>query len=95
MIANYGYKDGSGESFITIDTKLCNGRGDCVKACPYGVLETGEDEFDPFRDEPVAFVSEDHRKKLKDSCSPCKPVSDRPHLPCVEACRPKALSHSW
>ena len=58
MIANYGYKDGSGEFFISIDTDKCNGCGDCVKACPYGVFETGEDPNDPFREKPVAIVTE-------------------------------------
>jgi hypothetical protein len=27
MIANYGYKDGSGEFFISIDTDCCDGCG--------------------------------------------------------------------
>ena len=31
MIANYGYKDGSGDWFISIDTDRCNG---CGKCCP-------------------------------------------------------------
>ncbi len=45
--ANYGYKDGSGEYFITIDTDLCNSCEKCVEACPAGVLEIAEDELDP------------------------------------------------
>ena len=43
MLANYGYKDGSGEYFITIDTDRCTGCGDCVPVCPAGVLELVED----------------------------------------------------
>ena len=46
MLANYGYKDGAGEFFITIDTEKCNGCGDCINICPVGVLELIEDEFD-------------------------------------------------
>jgi ferredoxin len=95
MIANYGYRDGSGEFYIIIDTDKCNGCGDCAEACPYGVLLTGEDPNDPFRDEPVAMVTEEHRKKLKYSCAPCKPVADRPPLPCVAVCEPGAIEHSW
>lgn len=95
MLAHYGYKDGSGEYFIVIDTDKCSGCEDCVRACPYGVLEVGEDENDPFREEPVARVAEEHRKKIKYTCAPCKPESGRKPLPCMEACEPDAISHSW
>lgn len=93
--ANYGYKDGSGEYFITIDTDLCNSCGKCVEACPAGVLEMAENELDPLGDEIIATVSEEHRKKIKYSCAPCKPGSKTSDLPCVEACEPGAISHSW
>ncbi|MCK5618982.1 MAG: 4Fe-4S binding protein [Candidatus Krumholzibacteria bacterium] len=95
MKANYGYTDGSGDFFITIDTDKCDGCGDCVTACPGGVFETGEDPHDPFREEPVAVVTEEQRKKIKYTCAPCKPDHDRPELPCVAACKPDAISHSW
>jgi ferredoxin len=95
MLAHYGYKDGSGDYFITIDTDKCDGCEECVTACPCGVLEVGEDENDPFREEPVAKVSEDHRKKIKYSCAPCKPERDRKTLPCIQSCKPGAITHSW
>jgi ferredoxin len=95
MIANYGYKDGSGDFFISIDTDKCDGCGDCVTACPYGVFVTGEDENDPFREEPVAMVIAEHRKKIKYSCAPCKPSTGERNLPCVSACKPDAIAHSW
>jgi len=66
-----------------------------VKSCPYGVLEVGEDENDPFREEPVAKVTEAHRKKIKYTCAPCKPVSGRKTLLCMEACGLEVISHSW
>jgi Fe-S-cluster-containing hydrogenase component 2 len=95
MIAHYGYKDGSGDYFIAIDTDKCDGCRDCTSACPNGVFIVGEDANDPLRDEPVAMVSEDQRKKLKYTCAPCKPDRNRPPLPCVQACEPMAISHSW
>ena len=95
MIANYGYKDGSGDFFIAIDTDKCDGCGDCVPACPCGVFLVGEDPHDPLREEPVARVGEEQRKKLKYTCAPCKPDHDRPPLTCVMACKPLAISHSW
>ena len=95
MIANYGYSDGSGDFFISIDTDKCDGCGACVEACPADVFFTGEDPNDPFRDEPVASVKDEQRKKIKYACGPCKPVSDRPPLPCTAACEPGAIGHSW
>ena len=96
MLANYGYKDASGDFFITIDTDKCDGCGACVGACPADVFEVlDEDPNDPLRDEPVACVTDNNRKKLKYTCSLCKPSSNRPPLPCVEACQTGAISHSW
>ncbi len=95
MKANYGYKDGSGEFFITIDTEKCTGCGDCVSACPAGVFEVVADPFDPLAENDVAVVREEHRNKLKYSCAPCKPLGSRPPLPCVAACKPGAIEHSW
>ena len=95
MLANYGYKDASGNFFITIDTDKCDGCGDCVTICPAQIFEVvDEDPNDPMRDEPVAMVANDKKKKLKYECNPCKP-NDSPPLPCVVACKAGAISHSW
>lgn len=96
MLANYGYSDGSGSYFITIDTDKCEGCGDCVNACPAGLFEVlDEDPNDPLRDDPVAAIDPQKKKKLRYECNPCKPQGNRPPLPCVEACRTGAISHSW
>lgn len=96
MLANYGYKDASGDFFITIDTAKCMGCGDCVTACPQGVfLVSEEDPNDPLRDDPVAIVGDLKKKKLKYECNPCKPDAGRPDLLCVTGCESRAISHSW
>ena len=96
MLASYGYGDGSGDYFITIDTDKCDGCGECVSACPARVfVVVDEDPNDPLREEPVAMVAAGKRKKIKYECGPCKPASGRPTLPCVEACKAEAISHSW
>ncbi len=91
MIVHYGYKDGSGEYFISIDTDKCNGCGKCVKVCPQGVLETITMMVD-LEDVIVVAVTEEHRKKIKYSCAPCKPEKKPP---CVEACENGAIIHTW
>jgi len=54
-----------------------------------------EDELDPLGDEIIAIVSEKHRRKIKYSCAPCKPAGETKPLPCVQACEPGAIRHSW
>jgi Fe-S-cluster-containing dehydrogenase component len=95
MLANYGYKDASGDFFITIDTAKCNGCGACAEACPDAVFAIAEDANDPMRTEPVAAVAGDKRTRLKYECNPCKSSGGRPILPCLEACTAGAIFHSW
>ena len=93
MKANYGYMDGSGEFYITIDTDICIDCDDhgCVKACPRGLFEVIVDDYD----DEVAAIKGELRKKIKYECGDCKPTSDRPPLPCMEACSGGAIVHSW
>jgi ferredoxin len=94
MIANYGFKDGSGEWYVIIDTDRCNGCSRCVGACPAKALEVGTDEMDAFREEPVAFIKHEERKKIRYTCAPCKPGAGAEPAACVAACETKAISHS-
>lgn len=95
MIANYGFKDGSGEWYVTIDTDKCTGCGDCIKVCPAHALEVAENEYDPFGNQHVVRIADEEHKKIKYTCAPCKPGfgAEQP-TPCVAACEPGAISHS-
>jgi ferredoxin len=120
MQANFGYKDGSGDFFITLDTTRCTGCGDCVPACPARIWELAENEYDPLAEGQIAVVKRRNLKSIKYDCGPCKPASGPTgpglptgaplgtrtpsgrmpfghgrSLPCVNACRPRAISHSW
>jgi Fe-S-cluster-containing hydrogenase component 2 len=93
MKAHYGYKDGSGDYFIIIDTDMCIKCEDhpCAIECPEGVLEIIEDDYEDL----VAAVAAEHRKKIKYSCAACKPDLNRLPLPCVKVCPFDAIVHSW
>lgn len=94
MQGYFGSKDCSGDWFIILDTDKCNACGECVKVCPEKILEIGHDEFDPFRENPVARIREEDYKKIRYSCAPCKPgFGDKP-APCAAACAAKAITHS-
>ena len=92
MKAHYGYEDGSGRFYITVDTELCTGCEECVAVCPADVFAMVEE--DPLEDRQVAAVATAGRKRLADLCSSCKPRGYQ-LLPCVDACTPGALRHSW
>ena len=92
IIAFYGYSDGSGEYFIIIDTGKCVGCGKCVKQCPQSALQL-ETVLVDLEDKIVASLREEHRKKIKYTCSSCKPESNS--APCVLACESKAIKCTW
>ena len=69
----------------------CDGCGDCVEACPQGVFAGEIDDYD----DEVCMVVEEHRKKIKYTCGPCKPVGEEAPEPCRVACPHGAIEHSW
>lgn len=86
----YGYSDGTGEYYITLDNDLCNGCGDCVTGCPAGIFTLAKNGT-----APKAVVREESRKKLASLCSgkiSC-PAGERRN--CQNICQEKAITHSW
>jgi Fe-S-cluster-containing hydrogenase component 2 len=92
VIIHYGYIDGSGEYFISIDSDKCNGCRKCVEKCPQSALELVT-EFIDLEDKTVAAVSELHRKKICYTCQECKPNENK--TPCILACQQGAINCVW
>ena len=94
MIANYGYEDGSGSYYISIDTdkcSICPNRG-CINGCPEEIFEMEIDDWD----NEIALIKESTRNELKFICAECKPRSNCSELlPCQAACTLRAIAHSW
>jgi ferredoxin-like protein FixX len=97
VIANYGYEDGSGFYYITIDGQACATCADheCVGACPQRLYVVEPDDYDDL----VAVVVESARKRLRELCAECKGQngegSAKRTLPCISACPAGVLQHSW
>lgn len=91
MKVQYGYSDGTGEYFITIDNGLCDGCGECARVCPAGVLivdrgDTGQ---------PKAMVKEALRKKLAFTCPGFRSCNKMHKVNCHTVCQKTAIGHSW
>lgn len=91
MKIHYGYSDGSGDYFITIDNELCNGCGQCETACPAKILEIGKTEDGNTR----AMVSEVSRKRVSYLCPGFTGCSKANEINCHSVCEKNAISHSW
>jgi len=89
MKVNYGYSDGTGEYFITVDTVKCDGCGECVKACPAGLFIISNDESG----KPKAVVKEQLRKKIAIACPGF--LNCGREVNCHSVCAKDAISHTW
>ncbi len=92
MIMNFGYSDGSGDYYVTLDTDKCSGCGLCIQKCPQSALML-ETIFVDLEDKAVASVKEAERKKIKYTCALCKPETNS--APCVMACPSGAMQVTW
>lgn len=90
MKANYGYADGSGDYFITVDTDACDGCGECAKICPKGLFEVSPDDYDKM----VAQVREQVTRSVGVLC-PGYERCRKQGLDCHASCPRNAISHSW
>jgi len=91
VITHYGYKDGSGEYFLAVDSGKCDACGKCVPACPAKALEMTT-VFADLEDKPVAGVKEASRKALRESCASCDHLGK---APCESSCPHSAVRLTW
>lgn len=89
MKVNYGYSDGTGEYFITVDTVKCDGCNKCVAACPAGLFIVANDEGG----KPKAIVKEELRKKIAIACPGFRNCGQA--VNCHSVCAQDAISHTW
>lgn len=104
MQQNFGYKDGAGTWYVTVDTDACDactGRDGvrCVDVCPADLWELTENEFEILSEEMVAAIKGDRENDLRYDCSPCKSpnpdAQDSGTAKCAEACPTDAIEFSW
>jgi ferredoxin len=91
MIIHYGYEDGSGKYYVSIDTEKCDACNACIPVCPQKILKIDTVMID-IDEQQVAVVDEAQRKKLQYLCASCH---QREAIPCVQACEKGAIVATW
>lgn len=91
MITHYGYTDGSGTFYVSIDAEKCNGCRSCIEICPQKILTIDTVMLD-LDDKEVAVVHESQRKKIKYTCASCHQGNE---IPCVRSCEKEAIVATW
>ena len=87
----YGYNDGTGDYFITIDLAKCDACRQCVTACPASIFEVVQEDGR----QPKARVTEATRKRLALLCPGVSSCSKSRNMTCQSACSKKAITLSW
>jgi ferredoxin len=91
MIIHYGYEDGSGRYYVSIDAEKCTLCGACITACPQKIIESGEVLID-IEDKLVAVIGDAYRKKIRDTCGMCHKAKN---VQCVLGCKMGAIAATW
>lgn len=91
MIIHYGYQDGSGKYYVSIDAGKCDACNACIEICPQKVLKIDTVMID-IEDKQVAVVDEAQRKKIRYTCASCHEGNE---IPCVRACEKGAIAATW
>ena len=87
----YGYTDGTGDYYITIDSAKCSSCGECVTTCPADIFEMASEDGR----EPKAVVVDGVRKRLAILCpghDACKKTNKEN---CLGACSQDAINLTW
>jgi benzoyl-CoA reductase subunit A len=87
----YGYADGTGDYFITVDTELCDGCRKCIEACPAGIFAMDTDAKGSLK----ATVKEEVRKKISFVCLGFDACRRANETNCHSVCSKNAINHSW
>jgi predicted CoA-substrate-specific enzyme activase len=87
----YGYNDGTGDYYITINREQCDGCGKCASVCPGAVFEIVQEDGR----KPKARVAETVRKRLSSICPGYRSCSGTHKDNCRSACPEDAISLTW
>jgi ferredoxin len=88
---HYGYSDGTGNYFITVDAGRCDGCGECVSVCPSLIFKVVQEDGA----QPKVRVQESARKKLALLCPGYTSCRSTQESNCHSTCPKDAISHTW
>jgi len=91
MIIHYGYEDGSGRYYVSINAEKCNACGACIDTCPEKIIKEDVVMID-IEDKEVAVVDDAFRRRIRDTCGVCHKTGT---IRCVEVCTMEAIEATW
>lgn len=84
------------DGIVLIDQKKCQGHGECMKACPYGVIHvTPDQDYFPGEKTPLQGIAEAYRMHVPGKASTCTlcvhRIEQGREPACVEECPSKVM----